>query len=90
MKTLSKYEITNLFVNFNTSGKTAANFRKTLVNLGFMRFDVSTYFRPTAPDKVAGIMDAIAEATVTPMTVRVLRITDKQWTDAKIIIGKDK
>jgi len=90
MKTLSKYEITNLFVNFNTSGKTAAKFRKTLVNLGFMRFDVSTYFRPTAPDHVDGIMSEIEKATVTPMTVRVLRITDKQWTDAKIIIGKDK
>jgi len=90
MKALSKYELTTLFVNFNTSGKTAAKFRKTLVNLGFMKFDVSTYFRPTSPAKVAEIMDAIAEATVTPMTVRVLGITDKQWTDAKIIIGKDK
>jgi len=87
---LSKYKLTHLFVNFNTTGKSAAKFRKALCKLGFMRFDLNTFFRPTAPDKVDEITAAIEAATMRPMTVKIIRITDKQWTDAKVMIGKEK
>lgn len=86
---LSPYRIINLFVNFNTTGKPASKFRKVLYKLGFMRFDTNTFFRPTAPAKVDEVMESITAATVCPMTVRVMRITDKQWTNAAVIIGKD-
>ena len=86
---ISKYRSTHLFVNFLAeSGKPSKKFRRLLVKLGFIRFDTNTYFRPTAPAKVDEIMVGIEKAAPYASTVRVLRITDKQWTDTKIIIGK--
>lgn len=87
---ISKYRLTHLFVNFLVPTESGKKFRRELTKLGFMKFDVNTYFRPTAPGKVDEIMVKIEKTTPYASTVRVMRITDKQWTDAKVLIGKDK
>lgn len=78
---ISKYRLTHLFVTFNIG---SPKFKRTLLKIGFMKFDTHTYFRPTSPTKVEEILTAVDMAVPHAATVRVIRITDKQWTDAKV------
>jgi len=79
-----------LFVNFLATPETRGGLIRGLKRAGFMRFDTNTYFRPTAPAKADEVMAAVEAMTPRAASVRVMRITDTQWTSAKVFIGKDK
>jgi hypothetical protein len=86
---LSKYRITHVWVNFTVTPETRKRFIRALKIAGFMRFDTNTYFAPFIPKKVDSLFDYIERITPRAATVRVWRITDMQWTDARVFIGKD-
>lgn len=79
-----------LFLHFHVTPETRRGFVRALLRAGYFRFDTSTYCRPTAPAKVADAMSEIESITPCAATVNVMTLTDKQWTDTRVFIGKDK
>ncbi len=88
---ISHYRLTHLFVNSLIRGSRIERrrFIRKLNDLGFMRFDVNTYHKSTVEDRIEGIINEIEAAVPYGATVRVMRITDKQWTDTKVFIGRE-
>ncbi|HPU86559.1 MAG TPA: hypothetical protein PLE60_14625 [Candidatus Latescibacteria bacterium] len=86
---ISKYRLTHLFVNFIATPESRGSLIRGLKRAGFVRFDTNTYHRPTAPEKVDEVLAEVEAATPRAATTWVIRITDKQWTDTRVFIGKD-
>jgi len=84
------FDAVHIFVNFLATSATRPGLIRGLKRAGFVRFDTNTYFRPTAPAKADEVMAAVEAMTPRAASVRVMRITDTQWTSAKVFIGKDE
>jgi len=70
--------------------KTATKFRKFLLDDGYVMINYSVYARPCVNwEKMRKHAERLEPAAPPGGNIRVLFITDKQWVDALVVIGKD-
>ena len=70
--------------------KNATKFRKFLLDDGYSMINYSVYARPCVSwEQMRKHANRLEHATPCAGNVRVLFITDKQWIDAMVVIGKD-
>ena len=80
----------DLPVMTDTERKTAAKFRKFLLDNGYVMVNYSVYARPCVNwEQMRKHAERLSLAVPRSGNVRTLFITDKQWKDALIVIGKD-
>ena len=70
--------------------KHAAKFRKFLLDDGYVMVNYSVYARPCVNwEQMRKHAQRLEQAVPCAGNVRVMFITDKQWKDALVVIGKD-
>lgn len=80
----------DLPVMTDTERKTATKFRKFLLDEGYVMINFSVYARPCMNwEQMRKHARRLETAVPRSGNVRTFFITDKQWKDALIIIGKD-
>ena len=73
-----------------TERKRATSFRKFLLDDGYVMINFSVYARPCMNwEQMRKHADRLEESVPRSGDVRTIFITDKQWKDALVIIGKD-
>ena len=70
--------------------KQATRFRKFLLDDGYVMVNYSVYARPCINwEQMRKHTQRLEQAVPCAGNIRVLFITDKQWVDAMVVIGKD-
>jgi CRISPR-associated protein Cas2 len=80
----------DLPVMIDTERKAATKFRKFLLDDGYMMINYSVYARPCLDwQQMRKHVRRLEPAVPRSGNVRTIFLTDKQWKDALVIIGKD-